>query len=161
MTHMAASWVTGPPPDLPSNVRRVENGILFSLSYRSKAVAFRQCAGGCITLSVLVIPGPLGVGWRLIVSLIGGLAILAGLRTARSKVLADADALSYRTVFGWRELKWTTVTGFQADRIQPIWIVRVSGRALRPPALASDSLDEAASKMELLHEIAPGVALLE
>jgi Bacterial PH domain len=146
---------------LPLNVRRVEAGILFSLSYRSKAVVFRQCAGGFVALSVPLIPGALGVGWRLVVSLIGGLAILAGLRTARSKVLADADALRYRTVFGWRELNWTTIAGFQVDRTQPIWIVRVHGRALRPAALASDSLDEAHAKIDLLHEIAPGVALIE
>ena len=155
-----------PAPHLPIDVRNAEGGFLFSLSWASRALAWGAFLGGCISLPISLAPGELGLGWRLMFLVLGGLLTSVGLRAVRSKVLADAEGLRCRTVFGWREVPWSTIVGLQVGsamsryRIYPIWVVRVRGRALRPLALASDSRDDATDKIELLRSLAPGIALI-
>ena len=148
-------------PHLPIDVRNVEGGFLFSLSWASRALALFVLTPGCGCLAVSVVPGALGLGWRLVFFVVGALVTSVGLRLVRSKVFANAEGLRCRTAFGWRELPWSTVVGLQVGsfwwnvRVYPIWIVRVHRRALLPLALASVRRDDANAKVELLLALSP------
>ena len=132
--------MSGPRPHLPIDVRNVEGGLLFSLSWASRALAWSVFTGGWVCLAVSVLPGAHGLGWRLVFFVLGALLTSVGLQLVRSKVLANAEGLRCRTAFGWREVPWSTVVGLQVGifwwnvRVYRIWIVRVRRRALRPPS---------------------------